>query len=91
MNWRYIVMRILTGCGIALFMFGVHKFARADTIYCSSQCTVNLDVALQPFAFSVDDGLKIGLAILLIWAVGFGFRLAIQALRGGEAKDDSSE
>lgn len=54
-----------------------------QTIQCATACTVTVvhEFSLPPLQMSMDEGAAISGAILLIWALGWGFRALIQALR----------
>lgn len=93
MNWRYIVMRILTGCGIALFMFGVHKFARAQSIDCSSPCSITIvhEWALPPLQLDLAGGAAVGGAVITVWACAWAFRMIVRAIRDIDKGPDNGE
>ena len=60
--------------------------ADPQIIQCASECTVTV---VHEFAFpildlSMADAAQISSAILLIWAVGFGFRCLIRALNSSD-------
>lgn len=50
------------------------------SVICESACTITLDLALPPLQLDAADGAAIGGAILLVWAVGWAFRMLIRAL-----------
>lgn len=56
-------------------------------IVCSTQCTVTVvhEISVPPFNLDTADALSIALAVVSVWAVGFGFRVLI-----GQLKDDGS-
>lgn len=53
------------------------------TVECSTACTVTIvhELSLPPLQLTVEEGGQIALAIVGVWAVAFGVRVAIQALR----------
>lgn len=53
-----------------------------QTIVCSQACTVTVqhEFALPVLDLSIGDAASISSAVLLVWAAGYGFRLAIRAL-----------
>jgi len=60
------------------------------TINCSvSPCTVVLEVPL--LSLSLDDAGLISGAILMVWAVAFGFRMLIRTLKTDEVGPDESQ
>ncbi|MFE8645284.1 hypothetical protein ACFX58_09405 [Sphingomonas sp. NCPPB 2930] len=56
-----------------------------QTITCTSACTVTLQVEITTplFNLSVEDGALITGAILVVWAVAYGFRAVLQVLNSG--------
>lgn len=60
--------------------------ADPTVIECASACTVTLvhEFASPLFDLSMQDAASIGGAVLLVWAVGFGFRVLIRALQVDE-------
>lgn len=63
----------------------------ATAIICESACTVTLDLALPPFQLDTADGAAIGGAVLIVWAVAWGFRMVIRALHVDQAPGDGSD
>lgn len=54
-----------------------------QVIQCAQACTVTVqhEFALPVLSLSASEGAAISGAVLLIWAVGWGFRVLIQTLR----------
>lgn len=54
-----------------------------QTIQCTEACTVTVvhEISLPLLNLGLEEGAAISGAILLIWAIGFGFRALIQTLR----------
>jgi hypothetical protein len=52
------------------------------TIECSSACIVTVvhELSLPPMQLTTAEGAQIAIAIVAIWAVGFGFRALIRTL-----------
>lgn len=64
-----------------------------QVIQCAQACTVTVqhEFALPVLSLSPEEGAVISGAVLLIWAVGWGFRVLIQTLRntdGNQAQED---
>lgn len=64
-----------------------------QTIECAAACTVTVqhEITLPVLDLSPAEGAAISSAILLVWAVGFGFRVLIQALKtsdGNQTQED---
>lgn len=64
-----------------------------QVIQCAQACTVTVqhEFALPVLSLSVEEGAAISGAVLLIWAVGWGFRVLIQTLRntdGNQTQED---
>lgn len=64
-----------------------------QVIQCAQACTVTVqhEFALPVLSLSAEEGAAISGAVLLIWAVGWGFRVLIQALRntdGNQTQED---
>ena len=62
-------------------------------IQCAQACTVTVqhEFALPVLSLSAEEGAAISGAVLLIWAVGWGFRVLIQTLRntdGNQTQED---
>ena len=53
-----------------------------QVIQCAQACTVTVqhEFALPVLSLSAEEGAAISGAVLLIWAVGWGFRVLIQTL-----------
>jgi len=64
----------------------------SQIIECTSACTVTVvhEISLPIFNLSLSEGAAISSAVLLVWAVGWGFRAVIQALRtdGNSTNED---
>ncbi|WP_336695372.1 hypothetical protein [Delftia acidovorans] len=64
-----------------------------QVIQCAQACTVTVqhEFAFPVLSLSADEGAAISGAVLLIWAVGWGFRVLIQTLRntdGNQTQED---
>jgi hypothetical protein len=57
----------------------------ATVVICESACAVTLDLALPPLQLDTADGSMVGGAVLMIWAIGWTFRILIRSLRVDEA------
>lgn len=68
--------------------------ADPQTITCDSACTVTVvhELALPVLDLSTSDAAYISSAILLIWAVGYAFRMLIRALHidGGSTSTEEN-
>lgn len=55
-------------------------------IVCDGACTVTVqhEISIPPFDIDAAEGAQIGFAIVLVWATGLAFRLAIRALNVDE-------
>lgn len=63
-------------------------------ITCGAACTVTVvhELSLPPFQLSLAEGAQITAAVLLVWVVGFGFRVLLRALHVDENRaTDGSE
>lgn len=51
-------------------------------IVCDGVCTVTVqhEISIPPFNIDAAEGAQIGFAIVLVWAAGLAFRLAIRTL-----------
>lgn len=67
--------------------------AEPISITCPGACTVTVthELSLPPLQLDESGGAQIALAILAIWAIGWGFRVLIQMLRktDGESSNES--
>lgn len=56
--------------------------ADPTVIDCPSACTVTVvhELSLPPLQLTAEEGAAIAGAVLVIWAVGYAFRMAIRAL-----------
>lgn len=62
-----------------------------QVIQCPQACTVTVQLEITNPLFQIDSagGAQIGLAIALVWAVGFAFRQVAQAIKVGDStKED---
>ncbi|MBI3102757.1 MAG: hypothetical protein HYY98_14575 [Burkholderiales bacterium] len=63
------------------------------TINCPSACTVTVvhELSLPPLQLSAVEGAEIAVAILAIWAIGWGFRVLVQSVKktDGETLSES--
>jgi len=63
-----------------------------QVIECTGSCTVTIvhEISLPVLNLTPEEGALIGSAVLLVWAVGWAFRAAIQALSidGNSTKED---
>lgn len=64
-----------------------------QVIQCAQACTVTVqhEFAFPVLSLSPEEGASISGAVLLIWAVGWGFRVLIQTLRntdGTQTQED---
>ncbi len=56
-----------------------------------TQAEVN-DYLVSPFKLTLDEGAAISTAVIAIWALGYGIRMAIRTLRErSDGSDSSSE
>ncbi len=60
--------------------------AEPTAINCSSACTVTVvhELSLPPLQLDTLGGAQIALAVLGVWAVGFGIRMLIRTMRVDE-------
>ena len=67
--------------------------AEPVSITCPSTCTVTVvhELSLPPLQLSTGEGAQIAAAVLAIWAIGWGFRVLVQALKktDGESSTES--
>lgn len=62
------------------------------TVQCSQACTVTLQLDVPPFNLTLEDGVQISSAILLVWVVGYGIRMLIRTLNvDGESSTSTSK
>lgn len=63
------------------------------TVECSTACTVTIvhELAIPPFTLTLAEAGALAGAILLIWGVAWGIRMAIQALSVDERPPESSD
>ena len=56
--------------------------AEPVTIECTGSCTVTVvhELSLPPMQLTTAEGAQIAIAIVAVWAVGFGFRAVIRTL-----------
>lgn len=62
-------------------------------IDCPSTCTVTVvhELSLPPLQLDTADGAAISSAILLVWGVGWGFRVLIQTLKQTDGNPNQEE
>jgi hypothetical protein len=60
--------------------------ADPTVIECSTACTVTIvhELSLPPLQMTAEEGGLVAVAVISVMAVGWGFRMAIRALRGDE-------
>lgn len=67
--------------------------AEPVSITCPSTCTVTVvhELSLPPLQLGTGEGAQIAAAVLAIWAIGWGFRVLVQALKktDGESSTES--
>lgn len=56
--------------------------ADPSVIHCASECTITVqhELVFPPFQLSLAEASQIGVAILLIWAIGFSARAIVQVI-----------
>lgn len=61
-----------------------------QVIQCTQACTVTVQHEFVNPLFNIDaaGGAQIGLAIALVWALGFGIRQLIRAVKVGESTQE---
>lgn len=97
MNWlarifgRSFVWKL--GAIAALAVVGAMKACYAQTIDCSTACTVTVvhELSLPPLQLTAEEGGQIASAVLAVWVVGWAFRLAIRALNSDGKPTNESE
>ena len=69
------------------------SMADPQIIQCASDCTVTVvhQFALPVLDLSMSDAAQISSAVLLVWAVGFGFRCLIRALNSSDGNQPFEE
>ena len=72
--------KVISVPGIAVYT--LPPSAAASTAACT--VTVVHQISVPPFDLDLEAGAAISSAILLVWAVGFGFRVLIQHLRSSD-------
>lgn len=62
--------------------------AEPTVIECPSSCTVTVvhEISIPPFQLDTEDASYIAVAILAVWAVGFGVRALIQAVKQSDGE-----
>lgn len=57
--------------------------ASENIISCESACTVTVvhEITVPPFNLDMEEASQIASAILLVWAVGYVFRLIVRQIR----------
>lgn len=72
----------------------IELIAMADqVIQCTQACTVTVqhEFSLPVLSLSAGEGAAISSAVLLIWGVGWGFRVLIQTLRHTDGNQSQEE
>lgn len=66
--------------------YGCRAMADPTVISCPSTCTVTVvhELSLPPLQMTAEEGGLVAVAVISVIAVGWGFRMAIRALRGDE-------
>lgn len=64
-----------------------------QTIQCTTACTVTVvhEINLPVLSLSLEEGAAISSAVLLVWAVGLGFRVLIQTLKKTDGNSTNEE
>ena len=64
-----------------------------SVVSCPGTCTLVIvhELSLPPLQLSAEDGVQISLAILSVWAVGFGVRMVVKVLRSGDSPGQVEE
>lgn len=67
--------------------------ADPTVIECPATCTVTVvhELSLPPLQLDAADGAAISSAILLVWGVGWGFRVLIQTLKHTDGNPNQEE
>lgn len=65
--------------------------ADPQVIECAAACTVTVvhELSLPPLQLDAAGGAAIASAVLVIWAIGWGFRVLIQTLRNTDGNSTS--
>lgn len=65
--------------------------ADPQVIECAAACTVTVvhELSLPPLQLDSAGGAAIASAVLVIWAIGWGFRVLIQTLRNTDGNSTS--
>jgi hypothetical protein len=64
-----------------------------QTIQCTSACTVTVqhEITLPLLDLSPEEGAAISSAILLVWAVAWGFRALIQTIKTSDGNQPTED
>lgn len=67
--------------------------ADPTVIECTTACTITVqhEITLPVLSLTLEDGAAISSAILLVWAVGFGFRALVQTLKTTDGNHNSED
>ena len=60
----------------------------ADVSLCPLVLVSGPEAALSPWALTPEQGAEIGGAILLVWAIAFGFRAVARTLSTAQSKEE---
>ena len=63
------------------------------TIQCASACTVTVEhlIRIPVLDLTVEEGQMIGGAIVLVWAIGYGFRVVARQIQSSGHNHQESE
>lgn len=77
----------------AVMVVGLVKSCYAQTIECSSSCTVTIvhDLQLPPLQLTTEEGALIAGAVLAVWAIGWAARMLIRTLSIDSETNHESE
>jgi hypothetical protein len=73
---------------------GLPGLAAGQTIECASACTVTVvhELSFPFFELTLEEGGQIAGAVVLVWVVGWAFRMFIQTVRQtGQVPGDGSD
>lgn len=64
--------------------------ADPTVVDCSAACTVTVvhELSLPPLQLTAEEGAQVAGAILLVWAAGFGIRMAARAMNSADSKEE---
>lgn len=62
-----------------------------QVIECTQACTITVqhEITNPILAMGPEEGAKIGIAIALIWVIGWSFRMLIQAAKTGDGNEEN--